>query len=381
MTSQQTKVMFIYGTRPETIKLAPVIKELNNDNNFQTIVTVTGQHRQMLDQAMDLFGLQADYDLNVMQENQTLSGLSQRILAGLSDIFADYRPDIVLVQGDTTSVLIGALSAFYHGVKVGHVEAGLRTADKRNPFPEEINRRLAGVIADLHFAPTAAARGNLVREGIDPSTIFITGNSQIDALLSVVDPNLKLPAEVAPRPGRRTILMTTHRRENLDGALTEIYRAVKKALVDFPDVDVIFPMHLNPKVRSVVMEELQLSDRVRLLDPFDYRTMANVMARSYLVLTDSGGLQEEAPSLGVPVLVTRTNTERPEGIAAGTARLAGTTEAGVSAALSELLGNADTYRRMSQAVNPYGDGKASFRIRKALRYSLGLDQCGPEEYQ
>jgi len=380
VTSQQTKVMFIYGTRPETIKLAPVIKELNNDNNFQTIVTVTGQHRQMLDQAMDVFGLQADYDLNVMQENQTLSGLSQRILAGLSDIFADCRPDIVLVQGDTTSVLIGALSAFYHGVKVGHVEAGLRTADKRNPFPEEINRRLAGVIADLHFAPTAAARGNLVREGIDPSTIFITGNSQIDALLSVVDPNLNLPAEVAPRPGRRTILMTTHRRENLDGALTEIYRAVKKALADFPDVDVIFPMHLNPKVRSVVMEELQLSDRVRLLDPFDYRTMANVMARSYLVLTDSGGLQEEAPSLGVPVLVTRTNTERPEGIAAGTARLAGTTEAGVSAALSELLGDADTYRRMSQAVNPYGDGKASFRIRKALRYSLGLDQSKPEEY-
>jgi UDP-N-acetylglucosamine 2-epimerase (non-hydrolysing) len=380
VTSQQTKVMFIYGTRPETIKLAPVIKELNNDNNFHTIVTVTGQHRQMLDQAMAVFGLQADYDLNVMQENQTLPGLSQRILAGLSDIFADCRPDIVLVQGDTTSVLIGALSAFYHGVKVGHVEAGLRTADKRNPFPEEINRRLAGVIADLHFAPTAAARGNLVREGIDPSTIFITGNSQIDALLSVVDPNLNLPAEVAPRPGRRTILMTTHRRENLDGALTEIYRAVKKALVDFPDVDVIFPMHLNPKVRSVVMEELQLSDRVRLLDPFDYRTMANVMARSYLVLTDSGGLQEEAPSLGVPVLVTRTNTERPEGIAAGTARLAGTTEAGVSAALNELLGNADTYRRMSQAVNPYGDGKASFRIRKALRYSLGLDQSKPEEY-
>ena len=380
MTSQQTKVMFIYGTRPETIKLAPVIKELRSDPDFQTIVTVTGQHRQMLDQAMDVFGLQADYDLNVMQENQTLSGLSQRILAGLSDIFADCRPDIVLVQGDTTSVLIGALSAFYHGVKVGHVEAGLRTADKRNPFPEEINRRLAGVIADLHFAPTAAARGNLVREGIDPSTIFITGNSQIDALLSVVDPNLNLPAEVAPRPGRRTILMTTHRRENLDGALTEIYRAVKKALVDFPDVDVIFPMHLNPKVRSVVMEELQLSDRVRLLDPFDYRTMANVMARSYLVLTDSGGLQEEAPSLGVPVLVTRTNTERPEGIAAGTARLAGTTEAGVSAALSELLGDADTYRRMSQAANPYGDGKASFRIRKALRYSLGLDQSKPEEY-
>ncbi len=380
MTSQQTKVMFIYGTRPETIKLAPVIKELRSDPDFQTIVTVTGQHRQMLDQAMDVFGLQADYDLNVMQENQTLSGLSQRILAGLSDIFADCRPDIVLVQGDTTSVLIGALSAFYHGVKVGHVEAGLRTADKRNPFPEEINRRLAGVIADLHFAPTAAARGNLVREGIDPSTIFITGNSQIDALLSVVDPNLNLPAEVAPRPGRRTILMTTHRRENLDGALTEIYRAVKKALADFPDVDVIFPMHLNPKVRSVVMEELQLSDRVRLLDPFDYRTMANVMARSYLVLTDSGGLQEEAPSLGVPVLVTRTNTERPEGIAAGTARLAGTTEAGVSAALNELLGNADTYRRMSQAANPYGDGKASFRIRKALRYSLGLDQSKPEEY-
>ena len=380
MTSQQTKVMFIYGTRPETIKLAPVIKELRSDPDFQTIVTVTGQHRQMLDQAMDVFGLQADYDLNVMQENQTLSGLSQRILAGLSDIFADCRPDIVLVQGDTTSVLIGALSAFYHGVKVGHVEAGLRTADKRNPFPEEINRRLAGVIADLHFAPTTAARGNLVREGIDPSTIFITGNSQIDALLSVVDPNLNLPAEVAPRPGRRTILMTTHRRENLDGALTEIYRAVKKALADFPDVDVIFPMHLNPKVRSVVMEELQLSDRVRLLDPFDYRTMANVMARSYLVLTDSGGLQEEAPSLGIPVLVTRTNTERPEGIAAGTARLAGTSEAGVSAALSELLGNTDTYRRMSQAVNPYGDGKASFRIRKALRYSLGLDQSKPEEY-
>ncbi len=380
MTNQQTKVMFIFGTRPETIKLAPVIKEMQSDPDFQTIVTVTGQHRQMLDQAMAVFGLQADYDLNVMQENQTLSGLSQRILAGLSDIFADCRPDIVLVQGDTTSVLIGALSAFYHGVKVGHVEAGLRTADKRNPFPEEINRRLAGVIADLHFAPTAAARGNLVREGIDPSTIFITGNSQIDALLSVVDPNLNLPAEVAPRPGRRTILMTTHRRENLDGALTEIYRAVKKALVDFPDVDVIFPMHLNPKVRSVVMEELQLSDRVRLLDPFDYRTMANVMARSYLVLTDSGGLQEEAPSLGVPVLVTRTNTERPEGIAAGTARLAGTSEAGVSAALSELLGNTDTYRRMSQAVNPYGDGKASFRIRKALRYSLGLDQSKPEEY-
>ena len=380
MTNQQTKVMFIFGTRPETIKLAPVIKEMQSDPDFQTIVTVTGQHRQMLDQAMAVFGLQADYDLNVMQENQTLSGLSQRILAGLSDIFADCRPDIVLVQGDTTSVLIGALSAFYHGVKVGHVEAGLRTADKRNPFPEEINRRLAGVIADLHFAPTTAARGNLVREGIDPSTIFITGNSQIDALLSVVDPNLNLPAEVAPRPGRRTILMTTHRRENLDGALTEIYRAVKKALADFPDVDVIFPMHLNPKVRSVVMEELQLSDRVRLLDPFDYRTMANVMARSYLVLTDSGGLQEEAPSLGIPVLVTRTNTERPEGIAAGTARLAGTSEAGVSAALSELLGNTDTYRRMSQAVNPYGDGKASFRIRKALRYSLGLDQSKPEEY-
>ena len=379
--TDQTKVMFIFGTRPETIKLAPVIKELQSDPDFQTIVTVTGQHRQMLDQAMDVFGLQADYDLNVMQENQTLSGLSQRILGGLADIFAAGRPDIVLVQGDTTSVLIGALSAFYHGIKVGHVEAGLRTADKRNPFPEEINRRLAGVIADLHFAPTTAARDNLLREAIDPSTIFITGNSQIDALLSVVDPDLKLPVEVAPRPGRRTILMTTHRRENLDGALTEIYRAVKKALVDFPDVDVIFPVHLNPKVRAVVMEELQLSDRVRLLDPFDYRTMANVMERSYLVLTDSGGLQEEAPSLGVPVLVTRTNTERPEGIAAGTARLAGTTEAGVFAALSELLGNADTYRRMSQAVNPYGDGKASYRIRKALRYSLGLDQNRPEEYR
>lgn len=380
MTHQQTKVMFIFGTRPETIKLAPVIKELRRDPELQTIVTVTGQHRQMLDQAMDVFDLKADYDLNVMQENQTLSGLSQRILAGLDDIFAACRPDIVLVQGDTTSVLIGALSAFYHGVKVGHVEAGLRTTDKRNPFPEEVNRRLAGVIADLHFAPTTAACDNLLREGVDPSTIFITGNSQIDALLSVVDPNLSLPAEVAPRPGRRTILMTTHRRENLDGALSAIYRAVKKALVDFPDVDVIFPVHLNPKVRAVVMEELQLSDRVRLLDPFDYRTMANVMARSYLVLTDSGGLQEEAPSLGVPVLVTRTNTERPEGIAAGTARLAGTTEEGVYAALSELLGNAETYHRMSKAVNPYGDGKASWRIRKALRYSFGLDQSRPEDY-
>lgn len=364
-------ILLIAGTRPEVIKLAPVVLELRSRGIGHTFC-LTGQQRQMSRQMLDVFGLDAQVDLDVMSERQSLSTLSQRLLAALSPLVRKVLPRAVVVQGDTTSALVGALSAFYEQVPVAHVEAGLRTTDFYDPFPEEVNRRLISVLSRVHLAPTAAARDNLLREGVDASTIHVTGNTVVDALQHVVARS-RLPAgtslERAVGSGR-VVLVTMHRRENLGEPMRRVFRAVAALARSLPDVQVVFPVHLNPAVRSLVAEELAGAERVHLVDPLGYEQLAWVLARCSFVMTDSGGLQEEAPALGKPVLVLRENTERPEGISAGTARLVGTATEVVLAAAFELLNDADAYRRMATAVSPYGDGNAAPRVVDQLERFL-----------
>jgi len=363
---KRKKVMVVFGTRPEAIKMAPVIQALRQKDELFCQVIVTAQHREMLDQVLQLFKIVPDFDLDLMRQGQTLTEITTRALNGLKEVFQRELPDLVLVHGDTTTTFVAALAAFYAQIPVGHVEAGLRTGNKYSPFPEEMNRKLASVLADYHFAPTETARRNLLLEGIAPEKVFVTGNTVIDALLATVkteynflDPSIE---RILKQSNTRTILVTTHRRENLGEPMRQIYQALKNILDLFPDTQVIFPVHKNPLVRKVVTEVLGSHPRVSLVEPMDYEPFVNLMSRSHLILTDSGGIQEEAPSLGIPVLVVRDTTERPEAVEAGTVSLVGTEYESVYLELKRLLSDRVAYDRMSMASNPYGDGCAASRI-------------------
>nr|BAF30977.1 UDP-N-acetylglucosamine-2-epimerase [Geobacillus sp. MO-1] len=374
------KVMTIFGTRPEAIKMAPLVVEFKKyEEQIESIVAVTAQHRQMLDQVLDTFHIIPDYDLNIMKERQTLSDITVRALEGLNQVMKEVQPDLVLVHGDTTTTFVASLAAFYHQIAVGHVEAGLRTWNKYSPFPEEMNRQLTGVIADLHFAPTKRAYENLIQENKKRESIFITGNTAIDALKTTVSKDYHHPVLDAMK-GSRMILLTAHRRENLGEPMRNMFRAIKRIVNEHEDVQVVYPVHLNPAVREVAAEILGDDSRIHLIEPLGVLDFHNFAARAFLILTDSGGVQEEAPSLGVPVLVLRDTTERPEGIEAGTLKLAGTDEETIYHMANELLTNKDEYARMSKASNPYGDGKASERIVQAILYYFGKTEHPPAPF-
>ena len=374
------KVMTIFGTRPEAIKMAPVIKEIQFRTEFECIVCVTAQHREMLDQVLEIFGITPDYDLNIMQHGQTLSDITTRALNGLNEIIKTEKPDIVLVHGDTTTTFVGALAAFYNQVAVGHVEAGLRTWNLYSPYPEEANRQMVGILANLHFAPTQIAANNLIKEGKKQNDIFITGNTVIDAMKYTVKDDYN--HEIFDWIGNdRMILLTAHRRENLGEPMRNIFKAIKKIVNEFDDVKVVYPVHRNPKVREIASEILGDTDKVKLIEPLEVLDFHNFMNKSYLILTDSGGIQEEAPSLGKPVLVMRDTTERPEGIAAGTLKLVGTNEETIYNTFKVLLEDKDEYEKMSRASNPYGDGLASKRIADILEYGEAAQEvAATEEY-
>ncbi len=364
------KVMTIFGTRPEAIKMAPLVKELEkNGDKIESVVCVTAQHRQMLDQVLEIFDIKPDYDLNIMKDRQTLVDIAVRALEGLDKVMKEAKPDIVLVHGDTSTTFSGALAAFYNRIAVGHVEAGLRTYDKYFPYPEEINRRITGVIADMHFAPTARNERNLLSESVPKENIFVTGNTVIDALQTTVRDDYEFKDDGLKGMdwnGKKVIVMTAHRRENLGEPLENICRAVKRLVEDFEDIEVVYPVHLNPVVRDTAFGILGGMDRVKLIDPVNADELHNAIKRGYMVLTDSGGLQEEAPSLGKPVLVLRNETERPEAVDAGTVKIAGVDENVIYNMAKELITDKAEYDKMAHAVNPYGDGHASERIVKAI---------------
>lgn len=377
------KVMTVFGTRPEAIKMAPVVLELQKHaDRIQTIVAVTAQHRQMLDQVLDLFQITPDYDLDIMSQGQTLYDITTKSLMGLKDVLAKEKPDLVLVHGDTTTTFAGALASYYQQVPVGHVEAGLRTGDIYSPFPEEMNRKLTGAIAAIHFAPTATAKANLLKENVNPSHIYVTGNTVIDALMTTVAGDYDFGDDLknVDFQNHRVILLTTHRRENLGEPMRHIYKALRRIIEEIPDTEIVFPVHRNPLVRKVVEEELAGVDRIHLIDPMEYEPFANLMSLSSLVLTDSGGIQEEAPSLGKPVLVLRNTTERPEAVEAGTVRLIGTDKDVVYAETKRLLTDQAAYDAMSNAVNPYGDGKASQRIVQAILHAFAGEEAVPDDF-
>jgi UDP-N-acetylglucosamine 2-epimerase (non-hydrolysing) len=363
------RVLFIFGTRPEAIKMAPLIREVRKSNRLEARICVTAQHRQMLDQVLRIFGIVPDYDLNIMTSNQTLFGITAKIIEKLQEILAKEKPDLVVVQGDTTTTFAGALASYYTRAKVAHIEAGLRTRNKFAPFPEEINRRITSVIADIHLPPTEWARENLIRENVDPKDIYVTGNTVIDALLHVVD----LLRKTKPDFGslfkgidltKRVVLITGHRRENFGEGFRNICESISELAVRFPDVEFVYPVHFNPNVREPVNRILSGIANVHLIEPLDYEPFVHAMDRSYIILTDSGGVQEEAPSLGKPVLVMRDTTERPEAVSAGTVKLVGTDKRKIIDGVAALLTDEKEYAAMSRAHNPYGDGKASERIVK-----------------
>ncbi|HGF7903910.1 TPA: non-hydrolyzing UDP-N-acetylglucosamine 2-epimerase [Enterococcus faecium] len=374
------KIMTIFGTRPEAIKMAPLIKAIENDERFESIVTVTAQHRQMLDQVMDIFDLKADYDLNIMKDGQTLTDITSRVIKELDSVLVEAKPDIILVHGDTTTTFAASIAGFYHQIKIGHVEAGLRTWNKYSPFPEEMNRQLTDTLADIYFAPTMMSKSNLLKEGRPEESIFITGNTVIDAMEYTIKQNYsnELLDNLA---GKRIILVTMHRRENLGQPMTNVFKAINRLVEKFEDVHIVFPMHKNPKVRKNAEETLSDSEQVHLIEPLDVIDFQNFSNNSYMILSDSGGVQEEAPSLGVPVLVLRDTTERPEGIEAGTLKLAGTEEDKVFEEATLLLSDKEEYEKMSQASNPYGDGNASERILDAIAYNFGIQQEKPIDFQ
>ncbi len=358
------KVMTIFGTRPEAIKMAPLVKELKTRSEIETIVCVTAQHRDMLDQVLEVFEITPDYDLDIMKQGQTLSDVTSRVLLGLEKVIQEAKPDIILVHGDTTTTFAGGLAAFYNHVKIGHVEAGLRTYDKYSPFPEEMNRQMVGTMSDLNFAPTEVSKQNLLNEAKKPETIFVTGNTAIDAMSTTVREDYTHP--IFDWVGdSKMILLTAHRRENLGEPMRHIFKAVKRITEEF-DVKVVYPIHLNPKVRAIANEVLADNDKVKLIDPLEVVDFHNFMKKAYLILSDSGGVQEEAPSLGKPVLVLRDTTERPEGIKAGTLKLVGTNEEEIYQQTKMLLENQTEYDKMSHASNPYGDGTASQQIADAI---------------
>jgi UDP-N-acetylglucosamine 2-epimerase (non-hydrolysing) len=374
--------MTIFGTRPEAVKMAPVVQRLRASPDFAPVVAVTAQHREMLDQVIRLFGITADYDLDIMRSEQSLADITTRAMRGLYDVVAEAAPEFVLVQGDAHTTFIGALAAFYHRVPIGHVEAGLRTANKYEPFPEEMNRRMTSALADLHFAATPGSRANLLREGIDPKTIIVTGNTVIDALYDVKErQDIPPVAGLPPLDGRRLLLVTTHRRENWGEPMRQIYLALLDLLARFPDVEVVFSVHPNPVVRRVVDDVLHGHPRAHLLEPPDYGPWVQLERRATLILTDSGGIQEEATALGIPTLVLRRVTERPEGIAAGVLTLVGTERERIVAEAARLLSDSSAYRSAAGARNPYGDGRAAERIVQGLRYYFGRAQSPPDEFQ
>ncbi|MGW5890562.1 non-hydrolyzing UDP-N-acetylglucosamine 2-epimerase [Priestia megaterium] len=377
---QPIKVMTIFGTRPEAIKMAPLVLELKKrPEEFEAIVTVTAQHREMLDQVLGIFDIQPDYDLNIMKDRQTLMDVTTRGLQGLDDVMKKVKPDMVLVHGDTTTTFIAGLAAFYNQIQVGHVEAGLRTWNKYSPYPEEMNRQLTGVLADLHFAPTDKSAANLQAENKKEERIFVTGNTAIDALKTTVKETYE--HEVLTKLGDdRLILLTAHRRENLGEPMKNMFRAVKRIVDEHEDVQVVYPVHLNPVVRETANDILGNDPRIHLIEPLDVIDFHNFAERAHIILTDSGGVQEEAPSLGVPVLVLRDTTERPEGIEAGTLKLAGTEEETIYTLAKELLIDEDVYKQMSQASNPYGDGLASKRICDAISYYFNRRENRPEAF-
>lgn len=371
------KVMTVFGTRPEAIKMCPLILEMRkHPDEIEPLVAVTAQHREMLDQVLHLFGITPDYDLNIMSAGQTLYDVTEKALRGLQKVLEEAKPDLVLVHGDTTTTFAGALAAFYAQIPVGHVEAGLRTGNKYSPFPEEMNRKLTGALADYHFAPTATSKANLLRENVPEAKIVVTGNTVIDALKTTVKKDYRFDDDALHEvldSGKRLILMTTHRRENLGEPMRHVYKALCEVLRTHPGVEAIFPVHKNPKVRQIVDEELGHLPQVHLIEPLDYEPFANLMARVDIVLTDSGGIQEEAPALGKPVLVLRDTTERPEAVSAGTVKLIGTAYEDVLRETNLLLDDAVHYRSMAEAVNPYGDGEACTRIVNRILKEFGFD--------
>lgn len=371
------KIMTVFGTRPEAIKMCPLVLEMRkHPDEIEPLVAVTAQHREMLDQVLHLFGITPDYDLNIMSAGQTLYDVTEKALRGLQKVLEEAKPDLVLVHGDTTTTFAGALAAFYAQIPVGHVEAGLRTGNKYSPFPEEMNRKLTGALADYHFAPTATSKANLLRENVPEAKIVVTGNTVIDALKTTVKKDYRFDDDALHEvldSGKRLILMTTHRRENLGEPMRHVYKALCEVLRTHPGVEAIFPVHKNPKVRQIVNEELGHLPQVHLIEPLDYEPFANLMARVDIVLTDSGGIQEEAPALGKPVLVLRDTTERPEAVSAGTVKLIGTAYEDVLRETNLLLDDAAHYRAMAEAVNPYGDGEACARIVNRILREFGFD--------
>ena len=373
------KIMTAFGTRPEAIKMAPLVKAIEADDRYESIVVVTAQHREMLDQVLEIFAVVPDYDLDIMKSGQTLTDITSRVLRELDGVINKTKPDIILVHGDTTTTFAASLAAFYHQIKIGHVEAGLRTWNKYSPFPEEMNRQLTDVLSDLYFAPTIESKKNLLLENHGEEKIFITGNTAIDAMKYTINSDYR--NEILDSiENRRIILVTMHRRENLGVPMINVFKAINRLVENFEDVIIVFPIHKNPKVRELANDVLIESSRIKLIEPLDVVDFHNFASRSYMILSDSGGVQEEAPSLGIPVLVLRDTTERPEGITAGTLKLVGTNEETVYSEAESLILNTQEYIAMSKASNPYGDGKASLRILDSIAYDFGISVDKPVEF-
>lgn len=377
-------VMVVFGTRPEAIKMAPLIKKLENNKKINLVIAVTAQHREMLDQVLDLFDIKADYDLDIMEKSQSLSGVTSRVIKGLDKIFTEKKPDLVLVHGDTSTTFVASLAAFYKKISIGHVEAGLRTNNKYSPFPEEMNRQLTGRIADFHFAPTLLAKNNLLKENIHENKIWVTGNTVIDALFNTIKDEYHFKNELLNKidfKNKKIILLTTHRRENLGKPMENIFSAVKDIATKRTDTEVVFPIHLNPAVREIANKYFFQSNNIHLIEPLEYEPFVNLMNLSYLVLTDSGGIQEEAPSLGKPVLVLRNTTERPEAIKMGTVKKVGTEYNKIFKETNRLLNSDEYYTQISNSINPYGDGVASERIVNKILFEYDLLENPGKEFK
>ena len=382
MLMKKIKVMTVFGTRPEAIKMAPLVLELQKQSQrFEAITTVSAQHREMLDQVLDIFHIKPDYDLNIMHARQTLTDITSNVLINLDKILKEAKPDIVLVHGDTTTTFAASVAAFYNQIPIGHVEAGLRTWEKYSPYPEEMNRQMTDAMTDLYFAPTTQSKANLLKENHKEDNIYITGNTAIDALKQTVDKEYHHDILDKVSPDNKLILLTMHRRENQGGPMRRVFKVIREVVESREDVEVIYPVHLSPAVQEAAKEILGNTERIHLISPLDVVDFHNLAARSYFIMTDSGGVQEEAPSLGKPVLVLRDTTERPEGVEAGTLKLVGTESEKVKQEMEELLDNAAEYQRMSQAKNPYGDGKASERILDVIAYYFGVTDKKPIEFE
>ncbi|MBC6926702.1 UDP-N-acetylglucosamine 2-epimerase (non-hydrolyzing) [Lactobacillus salivarius] len=382
MLMKKIKVMTVFGTRPEAIKMAPLVLELQKQSQrFEAITTVSAQHREMLDQVLDIFHIKPDYDLNIMHARQTLTDITSNVLINLDKILKEAKPDIVLVHGDTTTTFAASVAAFYNQIPIGHVEAGLRTWEKYSPYPEEMNRQMTDAMTDLYFAPTNQSKANLLKENHKEDNIYITGNTAIDALKQTVDKEYHHDILDKVSPDNKLILLTMHRRENQGEPMRRVFKVIREVVESREDVEVIYPVHLSPAVQEVAKEILGNTERIHLISPLDVVDFHNLAARSYFIMTDSGGVQEEAPSLGKPVLVLRDKTERPEGVEAGTLKLVGTESEKVKKEMEELLDNDAEYQRMAQAKNPYGDGKASERILDAIAYYFGVTDKKPIEFE